>query len=133
MKKKKKTENKKKTLLYFIKKNKIIIASIIFLIIILTITFLIINNNKNESNNEVNNNDDNTTIDEITENDIVDTYNFTKEDAKNLVMQLFNSDNFEFNVTISSNAKYIVEVKNTINDNVYKYEVDPITKTYVEI
>lgn len=132
MKKKKKTENKKKTLLYFIKKNKIIIASIIFLIIILTITFLIINNNKNENNNEVNNND-NTTIDEITENDIVDTYNFTKEDAKNLVMQLFNSDNFEFNVTISSNAKYIVEVKNTINDNVYKYEVDPITKTYVEI
>ena len=132
MKKKKKTENKKKTLLYFIKKNKIIIASIIFLIIILTITFLIINNNKNESNNEVNNND-NTTIDEITENDIVDPYNFTKEDAKNLVMQLFNSDNFEFNVTISSNAKYIVEVKNTINDNVYKYEVDPITKTYVEI
>lgn len=132
MKKKKKTENKKKTLLYFIKKNKIIIASIIFLIIILTITFLIINNNKNESNNKVNNND-NTTIDEITENDIVDTYNFTKEDAKNLVMQLFNSDNFEFNVTISSNAKYIVEVKNTINDNVYKYEVDPITKTYVEI
>ena len=132
MKKKKKTENKKKTLLYFIKKNKIIIAIIIFLIIILTITFLIINNNKNESNNKVNNND-NTTIDEITENDIVDTYNFTKEDAKNLVMQLFNSDNFEFNVTISSNAKYIVEVKNTINDNVYKYEVDPITKTYVEI
>ena len=132
MKKKKKTENKKKTLLYFIKKNKIIIASIIFIIIILTITFLIINNNKNESNNKVNNND-NTTIDEITENDIVDTYNFTKEDAKNLVMQLFNSDNFEFNVTISSNAKYIVEVKNTINDNVYKYEVDPITKTYVEI
>ncbi len=132
MKKKKKTENKKKTLLYFIKKNKIIIASIIFLIIILTITFLIINNKLNKINNEVNNND-NTTIDEITENDIVDTYNFTKEDAKNLVMQLFNSDNFEFNVTISSNAKYIVEVKNTINDNVYKYEVDPITKTYVEI
>ena len=48
-------------------------------------------------------------------------------------MQEFNSDNFEFNVSISSNAKYIVEVKNTVNDNVYKYEVDPATKTYVEI
>lgn len=117
----------------FIKKNKNkIIISLIFLLFLCTIIILIINNEKNNSNTETNN-DANIILDEVTEEDIISAYNFTKEDAKKLVMQEFNSDNFEFNVSISSNAKYIVEVKNTVNDNVYKYEVDPITKTYVEI
>ena len=117
----------------FIKKNKNkIIISLIFLLFLCTIIILIINNEKNNSNTETNN-DANIILDEVTEEDIISAYNFTKEDAKKLVMQEFNSDNFEFNVSISSNAKYIVEVKNTVNDNVYKYEVDPATKTYVEI
>ncbi len=117
----------------FIKKNKNkIIISLVFLLFLCTIIILIINNEKNNSNTETNN-DANIILDEVTEEDIISAYNFTKEDAKKLVMQEFNSDNFEFNVSISSNAKYIVEVKNTVNDNVYKYEVDPITKTYVEI
>ena len=117
----------------FIKKNKNkIIISLIFLLFLCTIIILIINNEKNNSNTETNN-DANIILDEVTEEDIIRAYNFTKEDAKKLVMQEFNSDNFEFNVSISSNAKYIVEVKNTVNDNVYKYEVDPATKTYVEI
>ena len=114
-------------------KNKIIIG-FVCLVILLVVVLLIFNNVNDDKNNEANsNNNDNVVLDDVTEKDIIDAYNFTMDDAKELVKQEFNSDNFEFTVTISTDAKYIVEVKNIINNNVYKYEVDPATKTYVEI
>lgn len=69
----------------------------------------------------------------VTEKDIIDVYNFSKEDAKKMVMANFNSDNFEFYVNVSTEGKYIVTVRNTISEKIYKYEVDPAKRTFVEI
>ncbi len=69
----------------------------------------------------------------LKEQDIIDVYNFSKEDAIELVKTGLNSDNFEFEVYVTDDGKYLVVVKNIINDNEYKYEVDPVYKEFYEV
>lgn len=71
--------------------------------------------------------------DKLKEQDIIDVYKFSKEDAIELVKTGLNSDNFEFEAYVTDNGKYLVVVKNVINDNEYKYEVDPVYKEFYEV
>ena len=130
------SKNKKVNIMDVILKHKkeIAIGAILLVAVIVCIVFLLLNNGDN-SNNENGNTVDNTEVENvvITEEEIVNTYGLTKEDAINLVKQNINSDNFEYSVEINNKARYVVTVKNTLTNTEYKYEVDPMTKEYYEI
>ena len=145
------SKNKKVNIMDVILKHKkeIAIGAILLVAVIVCIVFLLLNNgddsnNENGNTNLVNNinrsNENGNTVDNtevenvvITEEEIVNTYGLTKEDAINLVKQNINSDNFEYSVEINNKARYVVTVKNTLTNTEYKYEVDPMTKEYYEI
>ncbi|MBO5376316.1 MAG: hypothetical protein J6A52_05630 [Bacilli bacterium] len=130
------SKNKKVNIMDIISKHKkeIAFGAILLVAVIVCIVFLLLNNGDN-SNNENGNTVDNTEVENvvITEEEIVNTYGLTKEDAINLVKQNINSDNFEYSVEINNKARYVVTVKNTLTNTEYKYEVDPMTKEYYEI
>lgn len=132
-------------------KTKIIIITVAVLIVLaILVVFLVFgaNGGKNNTNDNAGNKNNAENIEQNTENekfnnpkdaenvteaDIIGVYNFSKEDAKKMVMANFNSDNFEFYVNVSTEGKYIVTVRNTISEKIYKYEVDPAKRTFVEI
>lgn len=130
------SKNKKVNIMDVISKHKkeIAFGAILLVAVIVCIVFLLLNNG-DDSNNENGNTVDNTEVENvvITEEEIVNTYGLTKEDAINLVKQNINSDNFEYSVEINNKARYVVTVKNTLTNTEYKYEVDPMTKEYYEI
>lgn len=133
------------------RKTKIIIILVTVLVALaILIAFLMLGakGDKNNTNNNTDNKNNIENIEQNTENekfnnpkdaenvteaDIIGVYNFSKEDAKKMVMANFNSDNFEFYVNVSTEGKYIVTVRNTISEKIYKYEVDPAKRTFVEI
>lgn len=123
-------------------KKELMIGVIFFIAVVVCIVFLFLNSDKKGSNNIGNNNDSenetNSIINDVdstkvTEEDIMEIYNFSKEDAKKLVQSSFNSDTFEFNVIVNDEGKYIVTAKSLVNTTIYRYEVDPSTKTYSEL
>ena len=132
-------------------KTKIIIILITVLVALAILVAFLMLGAKGDKNNTNNNTDNKNNIENIeqntenekfnnpkdaeniTEADIIGVYNFSKEDAKKMVMANFNSDNFEFYVNVSTEGKYIVAVRNTISEKIYKYEVDPAKRTFVEI
>lgn len=132
-------------------KTKIIIILITVLVALAILVAFLMLGAKGDKNNTNNNTDNKNNIENIeqntenekfnnpkdaeniTEADIIGVYNFSKEDAKKMVMANFNSDNFEFYVNVSTEGKYIVTVRNTISEKIYKYEVDPAKRTFVEI
>ena len=132
-------------------KTKIIIILITVLVALAILVAFLMLGAKGDKNNTNNNTDNKNNIENIeqntenekfnnpkdaenvTETDIIGVYNFSKEDAKKMVMANFNSDNFEFYVNVSTEGKYIVTVRNTISEKIYKYEVDPAKRTFVEI
>lgn len=132
-------------------KTKIIIILITVLVALAILVAFLMLGAKGDKNNTNNNTDNKNNIENIeqntenekfnnpkdaenvTEKDIIGVYNFSKEDAKKMVMANFNSDNFEFYVNVSTEGKYIVTVRNTISEKIYKYEVDPAKRTFVEI
>ena len=123
-------------------KKELMIGVIFFFFFFVCIVFLFLNSDKKGSNNIGNNNDSenetNSIINDVdstkvTEEDIMEIYNFSKEDAKKLVQSSFNSDTFEFNVIVNDEGKYIVTAKSLVNTTIYRYEVDPSTKTYSEL
>lgn len=144
----KNTENKQMT---NEQKTKMIVTLVALLIVLaILVAFLVFGTNGGKNN--VNNNTDNKSNTEnieqntenekfvdpkdaenVTEKDIINAYNFSKEDAKKMIIANFNSDNFEFYVNVSTEGKYIVTVRNTISEKIYKYEVDPAKRTFVEI
>ena len=129
----------------------ILVTVLVALAILIAFLMLGAKGDKNNTNNTNNNTDNKNNIENIeqntenekfnnpkdaenvTEADIIGVYNFSKEDAKKMVMANFNSDNFEFYVNVSTEGKYIVTVRNTISEKIYKYEVDPAKRTFVEI
>lgn len=113
-------------------KKELIIGGVLVVAAIVCIVFLF-NNSKEEDNNTNGNNEENIVYEKVTEDQIVDVYGVSKEDAIALVKQNFNSDNFEYSVEISSEARYIVTVKNVIDEKEYKFEVNPMTKECYEI
>ena len=123
-------------------KKELMIGVIFFIAVVVCIVFLFLNSDKKGANNIGNNNDSenetNSIINDVdstkvTEEDIMEIYNFSKEDAKKLVQSSFNSDTFEFNVIVNDEGKYIVTAKSLVNTTIYRYEVDPSTKTYSEL
>ena len=123
-------------------KKELMIGVIFFIAVVVCIVFLFLNSDKKGANNIGNNNDSenktNSIINDVdstkvTEEDIMEIYNFSKEDAKMLVQSSFNSDTFEFNVIVNDEGKYIVTAKSLVNTTIYRYEVDPSTKTYSEL
>lgn len=118
------------------KKKELIIGVVLLLAVILCIVFLVTNGkDKKEKNNDNNIEDTSKTPQDVvfTEEDLKSAYGVSKEDAINLVKPLFNSDNFEYTAVVTNKAKYLVTVKNTISKKEYKFEVDPVTKSYYEI
>lgn len=91
------------------------------------------NNEQTENNEDTGNNNEEVDYGVSDESTIIRLYGMSKEDALNLVKSNFNSDNFEFSVEISPSVTYIVTVKNTVTNSLYKYEVDPLTKDWYEI
>ena len=67
------------------------------------------------------------TIDKIgaSEQALIDAYGMSKNDAIEIVKEIYNSDNFEFSADINKDSKYVVTVKNTITNKSDKYIVDP--------
>lgn len=118
----KKEENKKKA-------NKansttyIMIAIIIVLVIVIGSLLLI----KGCSNNKDNKEPENNEVEQkgAKEDDLINAYGMSKEDAINIVKDFYNSDNYEFACEINSDSKYIVTVTNTITEEDTKYLVDP--------
>lgn len=110
------------------KKNKqkstklLIIAIIIALITIVFGVVLLLKNNKNSPINKT----DNSPSEEMIEQN----YEFTKEDAINLIKPLFHSDNYTFEAELNNDSLYIVTITNTLNSTKYIYYVDPATRTY---
>ena len=81
---------------------------------------------KNDSKNSNNSNEEEK-IKKIgaSEEDIISAYGMSKQDAINIVKEIYNSDNFEFSADINEDSKYVVSVENTITKKVDKYVVDP--------
>lgn len=121
-------KTKKKILKY---KKEIIIGAVVLVVAIIAIVFLVMNSKEEPNNN--NNQEENKVYEKVPENTLEDVYGMTKEDAITIVKQRFNSDNFEFSAEITSEGKYLVIAKNVINQNEYKYEVDPMTKECYEL
>lgn len=115
-------------------KKELIIGVVLLLAVILCIVF-IVTNNKDGKENDNSVGDANRAPQDVvfTEEDLKKAYGMNKEDAINLVKPLFNSDNFEYTAVVTKEAKYLVTVKNTISKTEYKFEVDPVTKSYYEI
>ena len=118
-----------------LKDKKVLITGcvVILLVVILLICF-VFNGGKKEEKNEANTNVNNET--KITGKDIENAYDFSGEDAIKLVKEKFNStDTFDFSYEISAESKYIVIAKSKIEGDTteYKFEVDPVTKSYYAI
>ena len=80
---------------------------------------------KENSKNSNNSNEEKIKKIGASEEDIISAYGMSKQDAINIVKEIYNSDNFEFSADINEDSKYVVSVENTITKKVDKYVVDP--------
>ena len=113
-----------------INKNYIIIA--VAIVVWLVIGFILIKGGGKKDNNQ-----NNEEVEKIgaKEDDIIQAYGMSKEDAINVVKRIYNSDNYEFSADINNESKYIVTVKNIITEKTSKYVVDPTSNngTFYEL
>lgn len=109
----------------------LIIGAAVIVIVIILVGFLLFGGSKNDKKEKDNGNV--MEEPEVSENDLKDAYGMSKEDAINLVKNNFNGDNFEFSAEINENNMYTVTIKNTLTGTIYKYEVDPIEKSYYDL
>lgn len=111
---------------------KYIIIGVVALLIILVVSFVLFKGCSKEENKENNNE-----VEKIgaKEEDIIKAYGMSKEEAIELVQKIYKSDNYEFSVEINKDSKYVVSVKNLINEKVSKFLVDPTTveKSFYQI
>lgn len=116
-----------------LKDKKVLITGFVVILLIIVLLVCFVFNGKKSDENNTNSSVNNET--NITEKDIEDSYGFSGDDAIKLVKQSFNSDTFEFSYEISSESKYIVTAKSKIEGDTteFKFEVDPITKSYYAI
>ena len=106
------------------KKNIIII--IVISLFLLVLGFILLKGGSNSKENGKENNG--VERKGASEEDIVNAYNMSKDDAIEIVKRIYNGDIYEFSAEINKDSKYIVTVKNTITKSDTKYLVDP-TKT----
>ena len=69
----------------------------------------------------------------VTEADMIKAYGMSIKEAEDIVKQGVLSDNFEYSTQITNDYMYIVTVKDTLSDDAFKYEVNPVTKTAVAL
>ncbi len=109
----------------------LIAGAVVVVLIIVLVVFLLTGNGKSDKESKKDENENNGPT--VTDKDIETAYGMSKQDAIDIVKPHFNSDNFSFAAELNANNKYTVTVTNTLTDSVYKYEVDPLNKTYYEI
>ena len=119
-------------------KNLYYIIIAVVAVIVLVGGFLLIKGcSNNKANNEENNkeNAENDKKEAASEESIIKAYGMSKEDAINIVKDIYNGDNYEFSADINEDSKYIVIVKNIITESTNKYLVDPTStsKSFYEI
>ena len=114
-----------------------IIGGVLVIAIIAISLVLLFGGNKT---NKEQNNPENKTIDQkenistdITEEDMIKAYGMSIKDAEEIVKKDVLSDNFTFSTEISKDYMYIVTVKDTLSSDIFKYEVNPVTKTAVAL
>lgn len=66
----------------------------------------------------------------VTEDDVINTYGNSKEDAINAVKEVYQSDTYEFEAKIRADNKYIVTVTNDDTNTETVYLVEPDTLYY---
>lgn len=89
-------------------------------------------NSNSNTNNSSNNNDDKDDKDDLhpTEEDLIHQFGFSKEDAINLIKEVYNSDNYEFEAVITSDNKYEVTARDPEVNTASVFIVDPGTGIY---
>jgi hypothetical protein len=110
--------------------NNLIILIALVVLVIVGVVLLIIKGVGNKKDNKENSEPGE--VENFKENQIVDAYNVSKEEAIGLVRNIFNGDVYDFSCEIKG-ADYIVTVKNRLTGEVYEYKVDPINKSFYEI
>ena len=120
---KKKEETKEKS---SIDNYKILFMAIIGVLVLIIICVAAFKGcSKENSKNSNNSNEEKIKKIGASEEDIISAYGMSKQDAINIVKEIYNSDNFEFSADINEDSKYVVSVENTITKKVDKYVVDP--------
>ena len=127
----------------------VIVGVVAVALIAVIITFKILNNNrekvnttneipkqqekkkkkKDEQTNEV---DIVSNEDEISESEIVAIYGMSKQDAENMIKKYFTDDGYEFSTRITAAGFYRVTVKDTVNNDVLTFRIDPASKSAIQ-
>lgn len=125
-------------------KNEIVIGIILLCIVVICIICLVTNNKDDDNSNNNNQNIPGENVEfngennietgkdsaTVKEEDLVEAYGMTKDDALKLVKEEFNTDNFTFTVITTNDAKYMVIALNNADESKYYVEVNPATKAY---
>ena len=110
----------------FIEKNKNLLVGILvaLLVVAIVITLVITFNKRDKKPNEK------IVPVDVTEEDVVNTYGHSKEDAINAVKEIYQSDTYEYKASIRADNKYIVTVTNEDTNTEVIYLVEPDTLYY---
>jgi len=118
-----------------IKKNKklslgILIGAITIVILVIIGVFIASREESNDENNIGKGNKPQGEVIISNEETIEDEYSFTKEDAINVIKELYNSDNYIFTAKAREDNMYVVTVTNPDTNTADVYEVDPNDGTF---
>jgi len=100
-----------------VKGNKELVALMIVAIILIVVGIFMAVGHDNLDNNKVNG----THVEPA----------MTKEEATNMIKELFHGNNYEFSCEDIPGGNYKITVVNALSGNIYYYFVDTKTKTYV--
>lgn len=106
-----------KNLINKIKGNKELVALIIVALILIIVGITMAVGNDNNENNGTNG----TPVEPL----------MTKEEATNMIKEIFHGDNYEFSCEDIAGGNYKVTVVNSLSGKIYYYFVDAATGTYV--
>ncbi len=110
--------------------NNLIILVALVILTIIGLIILIIKGVGDKKENKENNEPGE--VENFKENQIVEAYDISKEEAIGLVRNYFTGDVYDFSCEIKG-ANYIVTVKNKLSGEVYEYQVDPVSKSFYQI
>ena len=71
-------------------------------------------------------------VDEISEEEIIAIYGFSKQDAEDLIRKAFTTNEYEFSTKITRAGFYRVTVKDTVNNDILTFRVDPATQEAIQ-
>ncbi len=112
------------------KDNNLIILIALVVLAVIGIVILIIKGVGDKKDNKENSEPGE--VENFKENQIVEAYDISKEEAMGLVRNIFVGDVYDFSCEVVG-GDYIVTVKNRLSDEVYEYKVDPARKSFYQI